>query len=60
MSDSSSLTPDGHVSEWFGRLMFETAEAAGIKVSEARVRIYAADLKDRDATLRRGLVQYRD
>ena len=44
--DHSSLTPDGHVSEWFGRLMFETAEAAGVKVSEARVRIYAADLKD--------------
>jgi len=42
----STLTASKDVSEWFGRLMLEAAEAAGAKVSEARIRIYAADLAD--------------
>jgi hypothetical protein len=42
----SSLTADGNVARWFGHLMLETAEAAGIKVSETRTRVYAADLAD--------------
>lgn len=42
----SSLKPDGHASDWFGEIMFETAEAYGIKIVEARVRIYAHDLSD--------------
>ena len=42
----SSLKDDGHVSEWFGAIMFEAAEAAGIKISAQRVLIYARDLDD--------------
>jgi len=44
---NSSLTPEGNASRWFGKLIFETAEAYGIKdLTEARVRVYAMDLAD--------------
>ena len=43
---SSSTFEGGHVAEWFGRVVFETAEICGIKITEARVRGYAADLGD--------------
>lgn len=46
VAGSSTLTPDGHVAEWFAVLLFEAAEAAGTKITEARVRIYAAELGD--------------
>lgn len=44
----SSLMPNGDVSEWFAVLMFEAIEASGQKITEARIRIYAAEFADRD------------
>lgn len=44
--DERTLTSAGHVSRWFGMLMFETAEAFGTQLTEGRVRVYAADLSD--------------
>jgi hypothetical protein len=41
-----SIGGDGNVSEWFGRIILEAAEACGTKLTEARIRIYAADLAD--------------
>lgn len=46
MNQSSTLDRKGNVVEWFATVVFETAEACGIKITEARVRIYAADLGD--------------
>lgn len=43
---SSTFDKHGNVAEWFGEVIFETAEACGIKITEARVRVYAADLGD--------------
>jgi len=43
---TSSVDRDGNVSEWFGRIILEAAEACGAKLTEARIRIYAADLAD--------------
>lgn len=43
---TSSLTPQGHASEWFAKVIFETAEAFGIKLTETRVRVYATELRD--------------
>ncbi len=42
----SALKADGDVADWFGALLFELAERHGIKLAEARVRIYAADLAE--------------
>lgn len=42
----SPLTPQGHAAGWFAKLMFLTAEASGTKVTETRIRVYAADLAD--------------
>lgn len=43
---SSTLDFNGNIQEWFGRAIFETAEAYGLKLTEARIRVYAADLGD--------------
>lgn len=42
--DERSVTSAGHASEWFGRLALIAAEAAGVRVSEARIRVLAHDL----------------
>lgn len=42
----STLKPNGDVADWFGAILFETAEAYGTKLTEARVRVYAADLAE--------------
>lgn len=42
----STLAPDGHVAEWFGRIMLETAEATNTKLTEAKIRVYAHDLQE--------------
>lgn len=46
LGGSSTLDTRNNVREWFAKVVFETAEACGIKITEARVRIYAADLGD--------------
>lgn len=46
LGGSSTLDKHGNVVEWFAKVIFETAEACGIKITEARVRVYAADLGD--------------
>lgn len=43
---SSTLDRQNNVREWFAAIVFETAEACGAKLTETRVRIYAADLGD--------------
>lgn len=40
------MTPDGHVEGWFARVIFVTAEMAGVKITEARTRYYAMDLQE--------------
>lgn len=45
----SSLTATGDAAEWFGLLIAEAAEACGVRLTEARVRVYAHDLADLDA-----------
>lgn len=47
---SSTVDSSGNVAEWFGHVIFETAEAYGLKLTESRVRIYAADLGEFEAT----------
>lgn len=44
LGGSATLDPNGNVSEWFAKLMFVAAEAVGVRLSEARIRIYAQDL----------------
>lgn len=46
LAGSSTLDKQGNVREWFAKVIFETAEAYGIKLTEARIRLYAADLGD--------------
>lgn len=42
----AALDSKGNVVAWFATAIFETAEAFGTKLTEARVRVYAADLDD--------------
>jgi len=42
----AALDTRGNVVPWFATVIFETAEACGTKLTEARVRVYAADLDD--------------
>ena len=42
----STMTPDGHVEGWFARVIFVTAEMAGVKITETRTRYYAMDLQE--------------
>lgn len=37
---------NGNAARWFGLLIMESAEAHGIKIGEARIRVYATDLAD--------------
>lgn len=46
LGGSSTLDTKGNVREWFAKVVFETAEACGTKLTEVRVRVYAADLED--------------
>lgn len=41
---ASTLDPNGDVQEWFAKLALEMAEAAGARITEFRIRIYANDL----------------
>jgi len=45
-NQSSTQDRNGNVVDWFARVIFETAEACGTKLTEARVGVYAADLSD--------------
>lgn len=46
MAIEMTRTANGDVAPWFAAVMVETAEAAGIRLTETRIRIYALDLED--------------
>lgn len=50
LGGSTTVDQHGNVREWFAKIVFEAAEAHGIKLTEARIRVYAADLGDLEPT----------